>query len=293
MRRINTILMLLVGLTSLNAQVGINTNPPHATAALDMSESTKGFLAPRIALLDDKDTSTITEPRRGLLIFNTTSNSTLHPGYYYWNNTKWEPFYNTTNEVVQNTSQTIFASSLGYVPSGTAAEAPEIFSFDGISSTGRTCIDFTDSYTGAIAKTYCGYSLDTSVSWEQAFNFAKLLKGYLATITSTEEWDAIRNNLLTIGGNSNSNVWIGYNILPTPGNPNEYTWITGEKSVINWSNNSVLQVNYAPGEPNGTTGCVHIADRAYSATRNWYNTPCTTTTANGFPFNFIIVEFHN
>lgn len=285
--------MLLGSFNSLYSQVGINTEPPHSSAALDMSESTKGFLAPRIALLDDRDVTTIAEPRRGLLVFNTTSNSTLQPGYYYWNNSKWEPFYNTTNEVVLNISQTIFASSLGYVPSGTAAEAPEIFSFDGISSTGRTCIEFTDSYTGAIAKTYCGYSLDTSVSWEQAFNFAKLLKGYLATITSTEEWEAIRNNLLTIAGNSNNNVWIGYNTLQTPGNKREYTWITGEKSVINWSNSSVLQVNYAPGEPDDATGCVHIADRAFSATRNWYNTPCNTTTANGTPFNFVIVEFHN
>src|SRR5690606_20759590 len=136
-------------------------------------------------------------------------------------------------------------------------------------------------------------SLDDSVTWEQAFNFAKYLKGYLVTITSTEEWEAIKDNLLIQGGNADNNIWIGYSTIEIPGNGSEYTWITEEKSVINWSNNSVLQVNYAPGEPNVTNGCVHIAAHTVSVDRNWYNVPCASTSDSGVAFDYLIVEFHN
>ncbi|WP_424369666.1 C-type lectin domain-containing protein [Moheibacter sp.] len=199
-----------------------------------------------------------------------------------------------------NISQTIFASSLGYVPSGTPAEAPEIFSFDGISSTGRTCIDFTDSYTGAIAKTYCGYSLDTSVSWEQAFNFAKLLKGYLATITSTEEWEAIKTNLIDNSGtsyNMNTSIWIGYNKVNFSGNLTEFTWITGEKSKVNWGIDNQTEEYFDGGEPNnqgGNEGCVHVKHSNLGSDRRWNDITCESAGGTGWsaPWRHLIIEFH-
>ncbi len=287
------IMIFFVGILNLNAQVGINTEPPHVTAALDMSDSGKGFLAPRVSLQGNRDTSTISQPRKGLLVFNTTNNATMQTGYYYWNNEKWDPFYNTSSESFQTISETIFASSLGYVPSGDYELALTELSYYGATSLKRDCFQFTDTFNGAVSKTYCGYTMEGTITWEQAFYFAKYLKGYLATITSTDEWNAIRTNLLTLGANANNNIWIGYNTIQSPGNPREYNWITGERSVINWSNSSVLQVNYAPGEPDTTTGCVHISSSTTSANRNWYNAPCNTTTANGAPFNYLIVEFHN
>ncbi|SIT97729.1 hypothetical protein SAMN05660493_02455 [Epilithonimonas bovis DSM 19482] len=43
--KINLLSIFLVALSvNYSAQVGINTNPPHPSAALDMSDSKRGFL---------------------------------------------------------------------------------------------------------------------------------------------------------------------------------------------------------------------------------------------------------
>ena len=76
-------------------QVGIGTNTPHASAALEILTTDKGFLAPRVALLSNTDVATINSPAIGLLIYNTTTTGSfpnnIEPGYYFFNGTKWEP----------------------------------------------------------------------------------------------------------------------------------------------------------------------------------------------------------
>jgi hypothetical protein len=52
-----------------SSQVGIGTTIPHASAALDVSGTNKGFLPPRVA-----SGSAVTLPATGLIIFNTTAN---------------------------------------------------------------------------------------------------------------------------------------------------------------------------------------------------------------------------
>ena len=75
------------------AQVGIGTTSPSASAQLEVTSSSKGFLPPRIALLSATDVATIATPASGLLIYNTatagTSPNAVVPGYYYFNGTKW------------------------------------------------------------------------------------------------------------------------------------------------------------------------------------------------------------
>ncbi len=82
------------------AQVGIGTNNPHASAALEVLTTNKGFLAPRVALLSNIDVATIASPATGLMIYNTasagTSPNVVVPGYYYYNGLKWERLVTTT-----------------------------------------------------------------------------------------------------------------------------------------------------------------------------------------------------
>ena len=68
-------------------QVAIGSQNPHATAELDMSQSKKGFIAPRIPLTSRNDVTTIVSPATGLIVYNTTNEATnqLVPGYYYFN----------------------------------------------------------------------------------------------------------------------------------------------------------------------------------------------------------------
>ena len=63
-------LMLLLS-SAVTAQVGINNPTPHASAALDVTSTTQGFLPPRMTL-GQRDA--IDTPAAGLTIFNRTSN---------------------------------------------------------------------------------------------------------------------------------------------------------------------------------------------------------------------------
>lgn len=82
----------LLSLWSSVAQVGIGTLTPDTSAALDVTSSNSGFLAPRVSLSDVSDgTSPIDTPATGLLIFNTNASVTGGNGigYYYWDGSQW------------------------------------------------------------------------------------------------------------------------------------------------------------------------------------------------------------
>ena len=64
--------LLFSNLQSINAQVGIGTNTPDASSALDISSSNAGLLVPRMSTAQRNN---IPNPATGLLIFNTTTNS--------------------------------------------------------------------------------------------------------------------------------------------------------------------------------------------------------------------------
>jgi hypothetical protein len=79
------------------AQTGIGTTTPNASAKLDIFADNKGFLPPRVALtatnvfapVTGLSGSTALATAAGLLVYNTTSNGYVLPGYYYWNGTLW------------------------------------------------------------------------------------------------------------------------------------------------------------------------------------------------------------
>ncbi|MCU0330092.1 MAG: hypothetical protein MUC47_03820 [Candidatus Kapabacteria bacterium] len=63
--------VLLVGVAAAQENVGIGTSTPDASALLDLTSSSKGFLAPRLSRVQRDQ---IVLPAKGLIIFNTTSN---------------------------------------------------------------------------------------------------------------------------------------------------------------------------------------------------------------------------
>jgi hypothetical protein len=88
-----TLLFCVLFAVITNAQTGIGTSTPHASAKLHVSATDKGFLPPRISLTGMLDVTTIPSPATGLVIYNTvaagvTPNNVV-PGYYYWDGTKW------------------------------------------------------------------------------------------------------------------------------------------------------------------------------------------------------------
>ena len=73
----------------INAQTGIGTTTPDASAKLEVAATNKGFLPPRVTLTSVTDNTTISNPATGLLIYNTGNNVGLAAGYYYWNGNAW------------------------------------------------------------------------------------------------------------------------------------------------------------------------------------------------------------
>jgi hypothetical protein len=80
----------------LQAQTGIGTTTPHASAKLDVSATNKGFLPPRVTLTSNTDATTIPSPAEGLLVYNLGSVG-LQAGYYYWNNANWATIATATS----------------------------------------------------------------------------------------------------------------------------------------------------------------------------------------------------
>lgn len=81
-----------------HAQVGIGTNTPAASAKLEVSSSSKGFLPPRVTLTGTSDVTTIASPATALLVYNTatagTSPNNVTPGFYYYDGSKWQRIIN-------------------------------------------------------------------------------------------------------------------------------------------------------------------------------------------------------
>lgn len=113
MKKIIVVIVVFFAL-QLNAQTGIGTATPDASAKLEVAASDKGFLPPRVQLTAINSPNPITNPANGLMVFNTVTAGTnpfqVVPGYYYWDATgqKWVSLSTTVGNV-QN--QAIFRST--------------------------------------------------------------------------------------------------------------------------------------------------------------------------------------
>jgi hypothetical protein len=105
------------------AQVGIGTSTPNASAGLEISASSKGFLPPRVTLTGTSDNSTISSPATGLLVYNTAtagvSPANVTPGYYYYDGAKWQRFVNqqpdatvSFDKLTPTTSSVVFTPNI-------------------------------------------------------------------------------------------------------------------------------------------------------------------------------------
>lgn len=89
MKKLIILFFFFFEIATLNAQTGIGTVTPDASAKLDVYATNKGFLPPRVTLTSGTDNTTIPSPATGLLVYNTGNNPGLVAGYYYWNGSVW------------------------------------------------------------------------------------------------------------------------------------------------------------------------------------------------------------
>jgi hypothetical protein len=75
-------LFFLLITSTVFSQVGINTTTPQISSMLDVTSTSKGFLAPQMT---KTQRDLITTPATGLLIYQTDNT----PEFYYYNGSAW------------------------------------------------------------------------------------------------------------------------------------------------------------------------------------------------------------
>jgi len=73
---------------SYSQNIGIGTTTPHASAALEIQDSSKGILIPRMTM---SQRTAIQNPAEGLMVYQTDSTK----GFWYWDGGKWRTNYNS------------------------------------------------------------------------------------------------------------------------------------------------------------------------------------------------------
>ncbi|MFO7613016.1 MAG: hypothetical protein R6W71_00070 [Bacteroidales bacterium] len=82
------LIILLSGGWGVMAQVGVHTDFPHASAAMDIQATDKGLLIPRVTLTNDlTNPGPVSSPALGLMVFNDGPNQSV--GFYYWDGFQW------------------------------------------------------------------------------------------------------------------------------------------------------------------------------------------------------------
>jgi hypothetical protein len=167
----------------LNAQTGIGTTSPNASAKLDVFSDNKGFLPPRVSIDSAKDITSIVNPAEGLLVYNTGTVG-LQAGYYYWNGLSWATIAT--------------ASSAG----------------NGVASSNLVKL-YQEGYsiTSGSASSTDGYSFTVPVSGRYEFNFNST--GWNSTSGNTVKLTFnVRQGTTVLGSDyhqsASSNVWAEY-----------------------------------------------------------------------------------
>ena len=204
------VILLTVGqLFSQNVSITNDGSPADASAMLDVKSTSKGFLAPRMTVIQREN---ISAPATGLLVYQTDEAT----GYYYFNGVEWIQFSANQFSTGQLSQGKIFIGD----GSGSAAEQT-LFGDVTLSEIGETAIGYSkvtnDMLSGSIsadklAGGIYNYQLAGSISNDKlagSITSDKLAGG----ITNAQLAGSISNDKLASGSymitsaGSNGEVW--------------------------------------------------------------------------------------
>lgn len=141
-----TLLTLFATCTLSFAQVGIGTTTPDPSAALDITDTEKGLLVPRMTLAER---NAIAAPATGLLIYQTDSTT----GFWFYNGTVWTTFGADLDWTVSGTD--MYNANTGNVGVGNTAPTTK-FHVTGTTvpaSSGLTTLYTNDFSSGGVTNT--------------------------------------------------------------------------------------------------------------------------------------------
>jgi hypothetical protein len=225
-----TLLVIASSLTS-NAQVGIGTTTPNASAKLDVTSTNKGFLPPRVTLTGTADVTTIASPATGLLIYNTATAgltpNNVTPGYYYWTGTAWTRISNNGSIL---SSSTVTISATSSAPNTGNRTVDRTFAVEnGATKTISIQLGY-DGWTGGIGDYL--FSLPTGITFNTGAGFNPIFTGAIYTPSFSAMAPSIIpiNGVVTVAG-----AWNQY-MFVVPYSSTQYRIVIGHGSSIGfWS----------------------------------------------------------
>ena len=314
-----TVLMTML-CCALNAQIAITYDSEYRAdpqSVLDLSSiNNKGFLGPKVELYDIYDIETIDQPEKGLVVYNTTSLSingtqVLNSGYYTYDGTKWISFVSDAS-TTELDNPNFSVSTLGYYAGGKFSSAPNSFSYNGVTAYKSKCI-----YQEVGKQSYCAYDIKKDgnlegIDWNTAFDMAKAIGGHLPVVNTSTEIEIIKNNFFHIDNQALSrykSAWLGFRSFILPGETEQFSWITGEVSTLDWQSGQSSN-RFEDGRP-VESGCgLYTVDRlninreqqgaeTIFTDRNWDLIQCSKKTSRRVLTNpnteenisYLIVEF--
>jgi uncharacterized protein (TIGR02145 family) len=217
-----------------SGNVGIGTNQPDASAALDISSTNKGFLPPRMT---ESERDMISNPQVGLMIYNLDTDciNVYKPGSWFALCGDCipppQPTLNSNSPACQGDTLRLFAQNAGGAncywtgPSGFSStdENPEIFPYE---------IQNSGTYT-LVTNNDCGSSLPIAIDVEIA---------------------ALPYNAGDISGSTNicqGSTGITFNIEPVE-NASSYTWtLPNGASISSGNNTNAITIDFSENAQSG------------------------------------------
>jgi len=251
------LLLLLVAKTSAYAQYGFGTNKPDASAAVDMTSTTKGFLPPRMTR---DQILAIPSPEEGMMVYNTTVGCLAYYAKGAFNCTSTPPL-KCGDEMTVNHSTTKGAPENATITYGT------------VSYVGKCWI--TKNLGAAAQATSFSDASDDRVGWYWQFNRSQGFKKAGSVYTPSSNWNSSGDPGLSGWIQDNDPcallIGLGWRI------PTQAEWdlanSTGNWTIAAQNANSVLMNLNGAGDMNPGTGVFETI-----GTRGLYWSSSVTTT---------------
>ncbi|MCF8343575.1 MAG: hypothetical protein K9H13_02970 [Bacteroidales bacterium] len=228
-------MILLCCQAPLLAQIGIQTDNPDGSAALDIVSSDKGLLIPRVSLSGDLSSpSPVSSPATGLLIYNSGTNQ--QEGFYFWNGASWQMLKPAESSDVQG-------------PASSTDNA--VARFDGISGSqlqnSSVILDDNANVSGVNKVTTSGFTMPTNAGQDKVL---------ISDANGNASWDEAlpldieKDDFLIVDGVNVLNFEGAVEVIDNGNNKSTVTVTESisEEEVMQLGSTSNINLNYLTGD---------------------------------------------